>query len=261
MHINHEFVLDFATQLCPKGRVLDYGCGAGEIVTEGLSRGVDIYGVERFYEGSYETRLAAEQTGLLGGRILELGAEGQIPFPDGHFGGVVANMVFEHVSDLGLVCREIRRVLRPEGFLLTLFPSKGVIREGHCGVPFTHRLVRWPRIASSVLQMGHAFGLGYFRAGKTRKQWADDFVIWIQNYCFYRSTREILSVLGTSGFDVRGLERRYVLYRLRGSSLLPLVRLLPLRLSMRLLVTNVLLCTPRTISSLNFSTAVGRSRY
>jgi len=41
--------------------------------------------------------------------------------------------VLEHATDLDVVVHEIARVLKPGGSCLSLFPDKGVWREGHCG--------------------------------------------------------------------------------------------------------------------------------
>ena len=237
MHVNHRFMLDFAEQQNPRGTFLDYGCGAGETVVAGRDRKMDIFGVENFYEGGPHTRSNTQNTGLVGERIKELGPEGQIPFPNATFDGVVANMVFEHVADLEFVCNEIRRVLKPEGFLLALFPSKEVIREGHCGVPFTHWLIRKPKVAAFALRAGHAVGMGYFREGKTGKQWADDFVAWLRAYCHYRPRKQILRTFADTGFAVGTAERDYLFYRLPHWKLL--LQFLPVTFLMRRLATCV----------------------
>lgn len=45
-----------------------------------------------------------------------------LTFPDARFDLVIVNDVFEHVPDLPTVLREIARVLRPEGALISTFP-------------------------------------------------------------------------------------------------------------------------------------------
>jgi SAM-dependent methyltransferase len=47
----------------------------------------------------------------------------RLPFPDGAFDLVTANMVVEHLADPGLHFREIARVLRPKGLFLFHTPN------------------------------------------------------------------------------------------------------------------------------------------
>src|ERR1019366_9228148 len=59
-------------------------------------------------------------------------------FADCYFDLVVNNQVLEHVDDLDGVLREIHRVVKPGGQVLSIFPSRDVFREGHIGIPFAH---------------------------------------------------------------------------------------------------------------------------
>ena len=202
LEFNHRFVLEFATENAPKGRILDYGCGAGQVVRAGLERGLNIFGCEAFYEGGPHTQQLAKD--LIGTRILQLNGGG-IPFPDSTFDCVLSNQVFEHVKNLDQVLSEINRVLMRGGVLLSLFPSAGVIREGHCGVPLAHRFSK-SRFGYYWLLAGRTVGLGYFKENKTRRQWAHEFRDWLNNYCFYRTKKEILNSYYSHGFNVRHRE-------------------------------------------------------
>ena len=51
-----------------------------------------------------------------------------IPFPDGSFDAVIANMMLYHVPDISKALREIRRVLRPGGtFYAATYGEHGVV--------------------------------------------------------------------------------------------------------------------------------------
>ena len=78
--------------------MLDFGCGGGEIVVAGRERGLSIWGVEVFYEGS-RARDMARDNGALGSTVLEF-RDGRTPFRDGAFDVVVSNQVLEHIEDL-----------------------------------------------------------------------------------------------------------------------------------------------------------------
>src|SRR5215471_3782706 len=128
MDVTNRFVLDFARQY-PNIAILDFGCGAGELVEAGIAAGLNMSGADVFYEGA--------SARPRGGRIHEI-RDGVLPFPDATFGLVVNNQVMEHVEDLDAALHEIHRVLRPGGLVLSVFPSRDVWREGHIGIPFSH---------------------------------------------------------------------------------------------------------------------------
>ncbi len=169
MHVNHEYLLAAAASHARTGRILDYGCGDGSVVEAGLAKGLDIWGAEAFFAGGHGTREAVAAKGLLGSRIREIQPSGRLPFEDREFDFVVNNQVFEHVDDLQAVLSELRRVLRPGGTLLSLFPSREVWREGHCGVPFAHRFAPDSRLGATYMLAMRSFGLGYFHNQKPRR--------------------------------------------------------------------------------------------
>src|SRR5689334_9809175 len=125
----YAYVVDLVRRHARAGAVvLDYGCGAGQIVQGLLATDVDAHGVDVFYGGG-TLREAASATGLLGTRIRELEGS-RIPWRDGSIDLVVSNMVFEHIDAFDTPLAEIARVLRPGGTFLNLFPSRAVWREG-----------------------------------------------------------------------------------------------------------------------------------
>src|SRR5437763_2938378 len=151
LHVNYRFVVDFCKRTSPGGKILDYGCGSGEIVRAGLAAGLDIIGCETFYAGGHGAESAVQD--LLGTSIFKM-ENGSIPFASESFDCIVNNQVFEHVEDLDFVLSEIRRVLKSNGVLLSMFPSKDVIREGHCGIPLAHRFAKYPRFGYYWLLLG-----------------------------------------------------------------------------------------------------------
>lgn len=217
LHPNYEYVLNAAREALAgnhHGRVLDYGCGAAQTVQAGIVSGVDIYGCEVFYDGD-KSKSAVESAGLLGTRVREL-LGSRIPFPDAHFDVVVSNQVFEHVHDIETAVAEIRRVLKPSGVTLHLFPSSEVWREGHTGIPFLHW---WP--AGSTARYHYAvmlrtLGFGYWKDGKTAKAWAEDFLRWLDTRCVYRRHLEIVETFGKH-FNIHFEEPQYLRYRLQRS--------------------------------------------
>jgi SAM-dependent methyltransferase len=213
LHVNYAFCLDMATRLRPGGRYLDYGCGGGETVAAGVTRGLDVYGSEIFYEGAPATRAMAQSTGLLGERILPMNA-GHLPFEDRYFDFVFHNQVFEHVPDIDLALSEIYRVLKPNGLMLSVFPCREVLWDGHCGVPFIHWFHPQSRIAYLWMVTVRRLGIGYHKKDKKPEQWAKDFIQWIHNWCHYRSLRELRSAFWNRRFTFESHEIDYIRFRL-----------------------------------------------
>ena len=169
--------------------VLDYGCGAGQIVTLLRARGIDARGCDVFYEGGDYS--AQVQGGLLGAAIRRMGEDGAIPFPDASFDLIVNNQVLEHVLDLDRVLSEFARVLKPGGRVLSLFPDRGVWREGHCGIPFLHWFPKRSRPRVWYAAVLRAAGLGNHKQGKSILRWSEDFCDWLDRWTHYRPNREI----------------------------------------------------------------------
>ncbi len=110
-----------------KRRVLDCGCGAGEYVRALLARGADAYGVE-----FDERKLAAPSVrdAALEAR-LAVGDLEALAFPDESFDVALLNEVLEHVPDDAAALAEVRRVLRPDGRLVLLSPTRLYPFETH----------------------------------------------------------------------------------------------------------------------------------
>lgn len=187
---NYEFCTDFALRAAsdhPDFKVLDYGCGAGEAVALMRGEGLDACGCDPFYEGG---DLSGQVSPCLKDVILTMESD-RIPFPGATFDLVVSNQVIEHVVDLDIALSEIRRVLKPGGLSLHLFPHREVWREGHSYIPLLHR---FPKGSTSRIYYALAWrllGVGYNKAGKTPVEWSRNFCLWLDNNCFYRPRRQI----------------------------------------------------------------------
>lgn len=211
---NYQFCVEWAAsqRLAPQASVLDYGCGAGQIVKALRSRGVDARGCDVFYEGGdYSAQVGTE---LLGDTIRRIGPDGRIPFDDESFDLVINNQVMEHVVDLERVLAEIHRVLKPGGRVLSLFPDRGVWREGHCGIPFLHWFPKGSRPRIYYAAGLCALGLGYHKQGKTPLQWSAAFCDWLDRWTWYRSNAEIDAAYGRNFSEFRHLEAAWLQQRL-----------------------------------------------
>jgi 2-polyprenyl-3-methyl-5-hydroxy-6-metoxy-1,4-benzoquinol methylase len=95
-----------------EAKVLDFGCGAGQIVKVLRDSGISAFGCEAFYDGG-RYPVPDELSGVI------LAMQGNvIPFPSCMFDLVINNQVMEHVQDIDAILSEIHRVLKPNGIVL-----------------------------------------------------------------------------------------------------------------------------------------------
>ena len=216
LHVNYLYLLSKAMLGPPEARpvVLDYGCGGGQIIEEGRKAGGQIYGTDVFYEGGNSNRRAEiRKKGWLGSIVREM-EHGVIPFDDHFFDLVVSNQVLEHVENLDAALREIHRVLKPGGAFLCLFPHKGVIREGHCGLPFIHWFSKQSRLRFYYGLVMRRMGFGYSKGNKSASQWVSDFLQYLDRFTYYRDRNTIASSF-EKYFAVSVMEHDYLTFRLQ----------------------------------------------
>ncbi len=222
---NHHYVLDAGVALTGQSdpTILDYGCGAGGVVKLGRARGLKVFGADTF-DGRYADYLN-QLPPELAGTIVSI--SNQLPFPEAHFDLVIANQVFEHVADLQMVLKDIARVLKPNGILLSLFPLSDTWYEGHVGLYFAHWLQARPAAQRRYLAMSHRCGFGLDRVpGQSAQAWSEAGTRAMQSDCYYRTGRHARQLLKEAiGTTPRDLSASYIAYRLRHARLQKLARL------------------------------------
>ena len=194
MSLLQRYLMDYAVSISDKNdAVLDYGCGGGEMVGDGLNKKLNIFGTDTFYEGGKSKELAIS-LGLLGKKVFSM-KRNRIPFPDRSFDLVICNQVFEHVKELNVVLKEINRILKTGGILLSAFPTKECVYEGHCGIPMIHWFNKESRLRFGYALLLRKIGFGYFKENKKPERWVMDFLNWLDKYTTYRTRKEIFSLL------------------------------------------------------------------
>ena len=114
------FTNEIAKRVEPPDRVLDFGCGTGEIAHALQLRGYRVSACD----------IAEEMIALcrhaFGDDVhwvtLDV-ATSTLPFDAGSFAGIVASSVLEYVPDVDAVVSEWARVLRPGGSLVVTVPD------------------------------------------------------------------------------------------------------------------------------------------
>ena len=141
----------------PGMSVLELGCGTGSMwqgVT--LPEGC-LLTLTDFSEGMLEE--ARRNTAHLPGVAYRQVDAQDIPYEDGSFDAVIANMMLYHVPDIQRALREIRRVLKPGGaFYAATFGEHGVVEAvaDMLGVTLegNHRFT----LQNGAEQLGRVFG-------------------------------------------------------------------------------------------------------
>jgi ubiquinone/menaquinone biosynthesis C-methylase UbiE len=97
-----------------KTRVLDIGCGYGDLLKEVFSRTRQTYGIDPDGEALKKNKIIRHKT---------VGQAETLPYKDNYFDIVVNAWVMEHLSEPKRVIEEIYRVLKPGGRVVFLTPN------------------------------------------------------------------------------------------------------------------------------------------
>jgi SAM-dependent methyltransferase len=114
---------ELADVVAPPGPVADLGCGPGAHALALARRGYDVAGVDgspRMVEVA-RARAARDQAGVTFG-VHDVSAP--LGFADASLGGVLAILVVQHLPHPAAFIAEIRRCLRPGGYLLITAPAR-----------------------------------------------------------------------------------------------------------------------------------------
>lgn len=100
--------------------VLDFGCGTGEIARALAAAGYALTGCDLSPAMIEAARARAGGPSYV---LLDTDRLPALPFADSQFDAVVSSSVFEYLPDPAGQLRELRRVLRPGGWLLATVPD------------------------------------------------------------------------------------------------------------------------------------------
>lgn len=98
-----------------KTKILDIGCGTGEIASEIDDLNMEIYGIDWSLEA---------QSKLPPNRFIQTDlVKGPYPYPDNYFDVIFSKSVIEHLREPDILVKEAYRMLKPNGKIITMAPS------------------------------------------------------------------------------------------------------------------------------------------
>ena len=211
---NARFMIDIAkglpaVQADGDAKILDFGCGVGETVSQARSEGALMWGADTFdgYYKDWATRLPPE----IAPYVEQI--DGGLPFADGFFDGVISNQVFEHIEYPEASLKEIGRVLHTGGKFCFIFPDAGVIREGHVGLWMPHWLRKWQRAQRAYLTLCYSLGLG-----RKRQLGVDGWWRTLNEVTFYHKRDRFIALAEASvGGKAVDITQDFLKFRLRNS--------------------------------------------
>jgi SAM-dependent methyltransferase len=167
----HRAILEeFGHLLDSSSLILDFGCGEGQMVDDYRRAGLQAFGADVLIPHPNEWLRPIDPQNY------------RIPFPDNTFDFVYSNSVLEHVRELETALSEIRRVLKPGGASLHLFPPPAKPIEPHVFVPFGGLLqARWWLMLWAWLGVRNSFQRNKSAADTTRGNQA-----YLSEHTFYR---------------------------------------------------------------------------
>ena len=102
----------------PNGNLLDCGCGDGLLTLEvaKLVGTKKIWGIELWEKRAKE----AKERGI---RVIQVDLNERMPFESKKFDVIFANQIIEHIYNIDNFLEEVRRVLKPNGYIIISTPN------------------------------------------------------------------------------------------------------------------------------------------
>ena len=208
------------TDIPPNARILDFGCGNGNLVFELRKKKKQAFGCDfKFKEGNNVKYLHHEN--MI--RLIE--SPYRLPFEDNYFDLVFSDNVLEHVMDYKPTLSEIHRVLRPGGGSLHFFSSRYRFLEVHKRVPL-----------GSIIKRKSWFVLWAYLGIKSNHQKSinmrpndiiEDNYNYLNKYTNYLKKRDLQNNVLTFFDKVKFVENNFLKHSDRGIYIYPLCCFFP----------------------------------
>ncbi len=192
-------------------RILDFGCGRGELCLFLRNLGYDVYGADIDQSAIGIIRRFVEEQGDDPDRFRIIDENGVTSFPDAFFDFIISDQVLEHVEDMSLAARECARLTRAGGCGIHSYPAPYTLIEPHIFVPFVH----W--MPKSRIRFYWIFLCLFFKQetpwdhlkGLSRWKLARYYFDYLHTQTFYRNQGAIQAIFGQHGFHCKQIVIRH----------------------------------------------------
>jgi len=184
--------------------ILDWGCGRGRDVLWLNEQGYKACGVDVSNTPVNNGRNLFREKGFSPENLQVLSKDGLANFADESFDIVFSNQVFEHVSDMEVVSKELHRLTKSKGIGFHVFPSHRHLVECHLKMPFVHWLPKnrlRKLLISFYVKLGLSPNWGEL-AQLSAKEKTNAFYEYSVDCTHYRRFKKIKRVFEEKGFEV-----------------------------------------------------------
>ena len=112
-------------------KILDVGCGSGELILKIAKKGSQVYGIDISEEDINNSKDLARRSNLAA--KFQVADALNLPYPDNYFDKIVSSSCLEHFIDDIKALKEMKRVLKPKGYLVLTTDSFHYLSMGKVG--------------------------------------------------------------------------------------------------------------------------------
>lgn len=219
-HLSRRLLAAFTVAEVQEGmKVLDVGCGRGEIIRQCMRLGVEAYGIDYAEVATLMTRdvIVSERAGVSEGKtavkagVCRSDAK-RLPFPTTYFDRVLMYDVVEHLHpwELHEAMLEIRRVLKPNGrFIIHTAPNRWYDKYAYPWVRRVRTLMgqgqkypKDPRAITPVNQDVHVNEQDIISMRRTLNEAGFKGKIWLDSPPQNRQENMLMAFLRRLAFDI-----------------------------------------------------------
>ncbi len=116
-------------------KILDWGCGKGELIEYLNNNNFDCFGVEI---NKLKLQSNIQKKNDNDKKIFLINSDNKTNFDSNYFDIILTNQVIEHIDNKDSFLLEINRILKKGGISYNILPAKYRINEVHLKMPFVH---------------------------------------------------------------------------------------------------------------------------
>lgn len=194
---NTDLIIDIVSDEGSFLSILDYGCGAGDLLKLLRENKFNAFGCDIFLNPELDN-------------AKKMNSKFEIPYATNKFDYIVSNQVIEHVHNIDIMIREFSRVLKKNGKALLIFPTFETFIEWHLKVPIIHWFNKFHLIQKLLLNFFSFFKSESIKElSMTRADWVNDRFYFLQNYTKYRTRLNIVKKFSDNGFKISSIEQEF----------------------------------------------------